>query len=105
MRGFIKWDILVMVLRELVCVGGWGNAGEAGSSNQRRTDEAGSSNQGRLTEPGLGGTVIRGILMKPEAVAGRRPRDPGVTVGGMLAKPEAVIRGVLMKLEAVTRAD
>ena len=49
--------------------------------------------------------VIRGVLMKPEAVAGRRPRDPGVTVGGMLAKPEAVIRGVLMKLEAVTRAD
>ena len=29
----------------------------------------------------------------------------GMTVGGILAKPEAVIRDVLMKLEVVTRAD
>ena len=52
MRSFIKWDILVMVLRELVCVRGWGNAGEAGSSNQRRTDEAGSSSHWEIGRTG-----------------------------------------------------
>ena len=34
-----------------------------------------------------------------------RLTELGVTVGGRLVKPEAVIRVVLVKLEAVTRAD
>ena len=49
--------------------------------------------------------VIRGVLMKPEAVAIGRLAELGLTVGGMLVKPEVVIRVVLVKLEAVTRAD